>query len=138
MGVGIGLHTCPGQTQSACHQVQGCRGLSAGIGLRMFLRSAPLWHCAAAYLGSGKVPTEISGPHRCPTQVGGASQIQQGHCATACFGKKRGQASAVSTGPPRCPTQAQSACQVTLLRRGCTPGERENPIINFISHKEDC
>ena len=138
MGVSIGLRTCPDQTLGACHQMQGCQGLSVGIGLHICFHSALLWHCAAASLGSEKVATDISGPHRCPTQVGGASQIQQGHCATACFGKKRGQASAVSTGPPRCPTQAQSACQVTLLRRGCTPGERENPIINFISHKEDC
>ena len=60
MVVSIGLHMCPDQTQSACHQVQGCHGLSVGIGLHMFLHSALLWHCAAAYLGSGKVPTKIS------------------------------------------------------------------------------
>ena len=71
--VGIGLHTCPDQTESGCHQVQGCHGLSVGIGPHMVHHSALLWHCAAAYLGGGKVATEMSGPHRCPTQVGGAS-----------------------------------------------------------------
>ena len=70
MVVSIGLCTRPDRTQSACHPVQGCQGLSVGIGLHMFLHSALLWHSAAAYRGCGKVSTGISGPHRCCSNSG--------------------------------------------------------------------